>query len=111
MKKRIGSRIYDTETSELICRIDGGQLYRKKTRDREWFAAFDSGQIRPLDPYDPSDMLLMETGHLPADLLENPEPQEYRIRIDQDTYNRIAAASKSRSCSMAEVVRQLSQTL
>ncbi len=111
MKKRIGSRIYDTDTAEYIAAIDGGQLYRKRTRDREWFAVMEDGTIRPLDPYNPMDMLLMETGHLPAEALEEPEPQEFRVRIDQDTYNRIAAASKKRSCSMAEVVRQLSQTL
>lgn len=111
MKKRIGSKIYDTESAEYIAAIDGGQLYRKRTRDREWFAVMEDGTIRPLDVYNPLDVLLMETGHLPAEALEEPEPQEYRVRIDQDTYNRIAAASKKRSCSMAEVVRQLAADL
>ena len=112
MKKRIGSKLYDTDTAEPICSIDGGRLYRKRTRDREWFAAFDDGSIRPLDPYDPIDMLLMETGHLPAGALEDPEPvYADRIRVDPDTHARISAASKRLGCSMAEVVRRLAKDL
>ena len=112
MKVRIGSRNYNTETSELVCRIDGGQLYRKRTRDREWFAVFDDGTVRPLDVYDPLDMLLMETGHLPAEALEDPEPTYAdRIRVDPETHARIAAAAKDRGVSMAAIVRTLAQSL
>lgn len=105
MKKRIGSRIYDTDTSELVCSIEGGQLYQKRSRGREWFAVMDDGTIRPLDVYDPIDRLLMETGHGLPDL-DKPEPQEYRVRVDSDTYHQIADRAKSDGCSMSQVVKK-----
>lgn len=112
MKKRIGSKLYDTKTAELICSIDGGQLYRKKTRGREWFAAFDSGGIKPLDVYDPYDRILMETGHVPENLMEEESaPAEYRVRLDQKTYAKISDEAKKQGTSKAEVVRQLAENL
>lgn len=105
MKVRIGSRNYNTETSELVCRIDGGQLYRKRTRDREWFAVFDDGTVRPLDVYDPLDMLLMETGKLPVDLTK-AEPKEYRVRLDAETYDLVSEAAESEGVSMSQIVRR-----
>lgn len=111
MKKRIGSKLYDTETSELVCSIDGGQLYRKRTRDREWFAVFDNGTIRPLDVYDPLDMALMETGHIPPEALDEEPAYADRIRVDPETHARIAAAAKSRGVSMSQFFRTLAQSL
>lgn len=107
MKKRIGSKLYDTDTAEQICPIDGGHLYRKRTRDREWFAVMNDGTFRPLDVYNPLDMLLMETGRLPDAALEDPDPQEYRVRLDRDTYTAISKAAKDRSTSMTAIVRSL----
>lgn len=112
MKKRIGSRNYDTETAEYICDINGGQLYRKKTRGREWFAAFDSGGIKPLDVYDPFDQILMETGHIPEKLMEEESaPAEYRVRLDQVTYEKISEEAKRQGVAKAEIVRQLAENL
>lgn len=106
MKKRIGSRIYDTNTAERICSIEGGSLYQKRTRNREWFAVYDDGTIRPLDPYDPSDQYLMETGK-PAAL--QPEPAEYRIKLDADTWHTIKDTALRTNTTMAEVVRRAFQ--
>ena len=47
MKKRIGSKLYDTETSELVAETGLGKLYQKRTRAREWFLLID-GRIEPL---------------------------------------------------------------
>ena len=105
MKKRIGSRLYDTDTAERICSIDGGSLYQKRTRNREWFAVYDDGTVRPLDVYDPLDRLLMETGHDLPDL-DKPEPQEYRVRVDADTYHQIADRAETDGCSMSQVVKK-----
>lgn len=106
MRKRIGSKLYDTDSAELICSIEGGQLFRKRTRDREWFAVFDDGTIRPLDVYNPLDVLLMETGKVVPDVVK-PEPQEYRIRVDHDTYKRIADAAALEGVPMSQIVRKL----
>ena len=105
MKKRIGSRIYDTDTSELVCSIEGGQLYQKRSRGREWFAVMNDGTIRPLDVYNPMDMLLMETGKLPADLTK-AEPKEYRVRLDAETYDLVSEAAESEGVSMSQIVRR-----
>lgn len=105
MRKRIGSRIYDTESSELVCSIEGGQLYQKRSRGREWFAVMDDGTVRPLDVYDPLDRLLMETGKLPEDLTK-PEPAEYRVRVDPETYEIISKAAESEGVPMSQIVRR-----
>ena len=109
MKKRIGTKVYDTETAEAVCTIDGGQLYRKRTRDREWFAVMDNGTVRPLDVYDPYDMLLMETGHVPAD--PEPETASTMSRVDRETHARIAAAAKRNGVSITEMVRRLAESV
>ena len=38
MKKRIGTKLYDTDKSELICDSSYGKIYRKKTGLGEFFA-------------------------------------------------------------------------
>ena len=110
IKKRIGSKLYDTTTSECLGEIEGGILFQKRSRDREFFAVMDDGTIRPLDVYDPDDRLLMETGHDLPDL-DKPEPQEYRIRVDAETYHRIAEKADSDGCSMSQVVKRLADQL
>lgn len=109
MKKRIGSKLYDTEKSELVCPVDGGQLYRKKTRDREWFAVMDDGTFRPLDVYNPDDVLLMETGHVPPD--PKPESKDIMIRVDRETHAVIAAEAKRQGITISEMVRQMAEKI
>jgi len=102
MKQRIGSRIYDTETSEKICSVGEGILFRKKTRGREWFILMDGGTILPLEEWNPL---------IPEDLRSKPDPAEYRVRLDRSTYDQINAAAVRDNISMAEVVRRLAQNL
>lgn len=109
MKKRLGSKIYDTDTAELVCPIDGGQLYRKRTRDREWFAVFEDGTIRPLDVYNPADVLLMETGHLPDDAFDDPDPTGKNVRLDPETWSILTAASKAEGIPVTGLVRRAVQ--
>ena len=109
MKKRIGSKLYDTEKSELVCSVEGGQLYRKRTRDREWFAVMDNGTVRPLDVYDPMDMLLMETGHVPPET--EPESKDIMVRVDRKTHAVIAAEAKRQGCSISEMIRKMSENM
>ena len=109
MKKRIGSKLYDTESSELVCRIDGGQLYQKRTRDREWFVVYDNGDIRPLDVSNPLDMQLMESGHTFAD--PQPDTPSTMIRVDRLTHERIKNAAREKNLSISEFLRQYADTL
>lgn len=103
MKKRIGSKIYDTESSELIYRSEIGSVYRKKSRDREWFWLTNNNTIEPLE----DNQALTMIGDSYRFPYHKPEPQEYRIRVDQETYASIAAKAKDQHISMAEVVRRL----
>ena len=104
MKKRIGSKIYDTDTAELVCSIEGGQLFRKRTRDREWFAVMTDGTIRPLDVYNPFDIALMETGRMPED---KPLSDHVMVRVDRDTHAKIARMAKADGVSITEEVRKI----
>ena len=46
MKRRIGSKNYDTDTAELIETLpDGIQVYRKKGRSREYYLYNPNGKI------------------------------------------------------------------
>lgn len=46
MKRRIGSKNYDTDTAELIDTLpDGIQVYRKKGRSREFYLYNPNGKI------------------------------------------------------------------
>lgn len=103
MKKRIGSKIYDTNTAEYLCSIDGGKLYQKRTREREYFAVFDDGTIRPLDVYDPLDMILMETGRIP----ERQQSDHVMVRVDRETHSIIAGLAKADGLSITEEMRKI----
>lgn len=103
MKKRIGSKLYDTETAEYLCAIDGGQLYQKRTRDREYFAVMDDGTVKPLDAYNPLDMLLMETGRIP----ERQQSDHVMVRVDRETHNVIAGLAKADGLSITEEMRKI----
>lgn len=109
MRKRIGSKLYDTATSELLCSIEGGQLYQKRTRDREYFAVMDDGTIRPLDVYNPLDVLLMETGKLPPET--EPESSTTMIRVDRETHAKIAGKAKADGISITEEVRRMAERM
>lgn len=45
MKKRIGTKFYDTEKSDFICGSGLGKIYRKKTGLGEYFAHNEQKQI------------------------------------------------------------------
>ena len=50
MRKRIGTKTYDTEKSEFICESDLGKIFRKKTGLGEYFACNEQTQsIVPLE--------------------------------------------------------------
>ena len=50
MKKRIGTKLYDTEKSDFICKSDLGKIFRKKTGFGEYYAYNEQTQnIVPLE--------------------------------------------------------------
>lgn len=102
MKKRIGTKLYDTDTSEMICEVEGGKLYRKCSRDRSWFLLTNDGMIRPLTEAD-RDLIRIGEDHIG----EVTKPASTTIWVDRDTHSKLAAAAKQMGCSISEVVRKL----
>lgn len=50
MRKRIGTKLFDTETSDFICESDLGKIFRKKAGLGEYFAYNEQKQsIIPLE--------------------------------------------------------------
>ena len=94
MKKRIGTRIYDTETADLIHEAGGVRVYRKQTRGRECFAEI-GGELHPLTEAEASQYCR------PA------EPKTYFVRLDHDSHAKLAEIAKSEHCTMSEAVKRL----
>ena len=94
MKKRIGTRIYDTETADLIHEAGGVRVYRKQTRGRECFAEI-GGELHPLTETEASQYCR------PA------EPKTYFVRLDHDSHAKLAEIAKSEHCTMSEAARKI----
>ena len=94
MKKRIGTRIYDTETADLIYEEGGLHVYRKQTRGRECFAEI-GGELHPLTEAEASQYCR------PA------EPKTYFVRLDHDSHAKLAELAKAEDCTMSEAVKRL----
>lgn len=58
MRKRIGTKLFDTEKSDFICESGIGNIYRKRTGLGEYFACDDT-KIFPLE-YDVAKDLVKE---------------------------------------------------
>lgn len=105
MKKRIGSKLYDTETSELIADVGVGILYRKKTREREWFLQI--GQyIEPVGEAQ-ARALLGENIYIE----KPPESKRIMIGIDRQTHEKIARAAKKKGLPISEFMREWAKEL
>ena len=100
MRKRIGSKLYDTGTSELVKDVGVGVLYRKRTRDREWFLVI-GGTIEPLNE-DQARALLGEDVRVQA-----APDNRIMIAIDRETHMKISGVAKERGITIGDAVREL----
>ena len=105
MKKRIGSRIYDTETAEVVSDVGVGILYRKRTREREWFLLIGD-HIEPLDE-DHARALLGDD----VRYIEEPDGDSVMVRVDREAHRKIAAEAKARGISITKMVAVLADQL
>lgn len=101
MKKRIGTREYDTDTSELISDVGVGVLYRKRTRGREWFLV-KGDRIEPIEEPQALDLL-------GGSARQENLPRRVTISIDRETHAIIDAAAKAHGITIAEEVRRLAR--
>lgn len=100
MRRRIGSRIYDTETAEVVSDVGVGILFRKRTRERQWFLLIGD-HIEPLDE-EHARALLGENVYR-----EKPvDEKRIMIAVDRETHARIASSAKKMGVSIAEFLRK-----
>lgn len=106
MKKRIGSKLYDTDSSELVADVGVGILYRKKTREREWFLQIGK-YIEPVEDEQARGLLGENVYHEKL-----PESKRIMIGVDRQTHAKIARAAKKEGLPISEFVKKwASETL
>lgn len=108
MRKRIGTKIYDTETSELISKTRNREFYRKKTRDREWFMVLNGKRIVPITEE-------QAKAHLGKDVVERqreyPEGATIMLRVDIPTHHKIERLARKEKLSITKFMRKLADSL
>lgn len=105
MKKRIGSKLYDTETSELIADVGVGILYRKRTRKREWFLVIGD-HVESVDDKQAKALL----GN-PEMYPKKPDLDSVMIRVDRATHNKIASRAAQENLSITKFMKKWAETL
>ena len=105
MKKRIGSKLYDTETSEKIADVGIGILYRKKTRERSWFLLIGDS-IEPMTDAEARAALGENTYYE-----KPPESKRIMIGVDRQTHAKIARAAKKEGLPISEFMREWAKEL
>lgn len=105
MKKRIGTKLYDTETSEKVADVGVGILYRKRTRKREMFLLIGDA-IEPLDDKQARALLGEDVR-----VEKNPDTDSVMIRVDRATHNRIADRAEKEGLPISKFVKKWAETL
>ena len=105
MKKRIGSRNYNTETSELVSDVGIGILYRKRTRDREWFLVIGEDILPMTDPE--ARAVLGESSYHE----KPPESKRIMIGVDRETHAKIATAAHKQGLPISEFMKKMAEEL
>ena len=105
MKKRIGSKLYNTETSEKIADVGIGILYRKKTREREWFLLIGN-YIEPMTDAEARAALGENAYHE-----KPPESKRIMIAVDRQTHAKIAKMAKMEGLPISEFMKKLVEKL
>lgn len=105
MRKRLGTKLYDTDTSELMADTVFGQLYRKKTREREWFLVSEN-VLEPMTEAEAKAML--GESYRPV---KEPDTHWIMIRVDRETHKKIATEAKKRGVSIAQLMKTIVEKL
>lgn len=103
MKKRIATKIYNTDTADYICEKNGTILYQKRTRERGLFIV-DGDEIKPVTKEQALEIF--------PDAEIFPRAAEnltYTIRVDKQTYKTILEEAEKRGSSMARLVAMFAE--
>ena len=106
MKKRIGTKLYDTETSEKFADVGVGILYRKRTRKHEYFLLIGGDHIEPLTDKE-AQVLLGEDVRISKVF----DSDSVMIRVDRDTHAKIAERADKEGLSITKYMRKLIESL
>lgn len=110
MKKRIGTKLYDTNKSELVCEYDMGKVYRKKNGDGEYFVHNEQTGIIIALEYDTAKEIIK--ANAPQDVfdaqfsLRGKDTVKKMIAISMSDYDklRLRRASAKRKMAMSEYI-------
>lgn len=100
MKKRIGTKLYDTDTSEKIADVGVGILYRKRTRKREWFLLIGDY----MDPIDDKQAKALLGEDVRVD--KEPESDKTTIWVDRETHKKIADKADAEGLPISQFVKK-----
>lgn len=101
MKKRIGKRMYNTETSEFVADVGIGNLYRKRTCGREWFLAIGK-DIEPMDDKQARALLGERT------YIDKPvDEKRIMIGVYRETHAKIMNLAKEDDVKVADEVDKI----
>lgn len=105
MKKRIGTKLYDTDTSEKVADVGVGILYRKRTRKREWFLLIGDN-IKPLDDKQARAILGDDVR-----IERKPDTDSTWIRVDRATHEIISTHADQEGLPITTFMKKWAQTL
>ena len=110
MKKRIGTKLFDTETSDFVCESDLGKIFRKKAGLGEYFAYNEQKQIIiPLE-YDTAKDLVKANDKEQYDKLFSLRDKDDTVKkiitisITDSEKMRLRRQSAQRKMSMSEYI-------
>ena len=102
MKKRIGSKLYDTDTTPHIAVNNNGDvLYQKQTREREVFIV-RGDEIIPLTLAEAFDLF---PGAVIA--AQPTGTSGYQVRVDKDTHAKLREMADERKTTISNIVKEL----
>ena len=105
MKKRIGTKLYNTDTSEKVADVGVGILYRKRTRKREWFLLIGD-YSEPVDDKQAKALLGDDVR-----IEKKPDTDSIMIRVDRATHEKIAARAEKEGLSISKYMQKLVDAL
>lgn len=106
MKKRIGSKLYNTDTA--ICVIPELKLY--KQNGRQTYFIFDESNITPVE-FSKAESMLKEYGLLKLTKRKPSKTNEASLHISPDAADRLSSYCRSHNVTQKKVLEQFIATL